>query len=177
MLSLSGEPINITATFTTSSGVTLSQAEIDCGVSQFDWQQKIDQLPSPSPFYANEPGVPLTAPPAFLDLIPSGYTYSITCPGGTTSSATNDAFPFYYAVGAATADCMSLDSPLQHPNAATLRVFDSPGRSLFADRLPDIGMWFDARRNPERVKDLQERIKDRQILKEMWFQLRCVVPE
>src|SRR5262245_54366770 len=32
--------------------------------------------------------------------------------------------------------------------------------------------WSDyARRNPERVKDLQERIKDRQFLKEMWFQL------
>jgi hypothetical protein len=32
--------------------------------------------------------------------------------------------------------------------------------------------WSDyARRNPERVKDLEERIKDRQVLKEMWFQL------
>lgn len=32
--------------------------------------------------------------------------------------------------------------------------------------------WTDyARRNPERIKDLQERIKDRQVLKEMWFQL------
>jgi uncharacterized protein YaaR (DUF327 family) len=32
--------------------------------------------------------------------------------------------------------------------------------------------WTDyARRNPERVKDLQERIKDRVVLKDMWFQL------
>jgi hypothetical protein len=28
-----------------------------------------------------------------------------------------------------------------------------------------------ARRNPERIKDLSERIKDRLVLKEMWFQL------
>ena len=32
--------------------------------------------------------------------------------------------------------------------------------------------WSDhARRNPERVKDLQERLKDRQELKRMWFDL------
>jgi hypothetical protein len=32
--------------------------------------------------------------------------------------------------------------------------------------------WTDyARRDPERVKDLQERIKDREVLKAMWFDL------
>jgi hypothetical protein len=32
--------------------------------------------------------------------------------------------------------------------------------------------WGDyARRNPEQIKDLSERIKDRLVLKEMWFQL------
>jgi hypothetical protein len=32
--------------------------------------------------------------------------------------------------------------------------------------------WSDyARRNPERVKDLQERIKDREVLKAMWLDL------
>jgi hypothetical protein len=32
--------------------------------------------------------------------------------------------------------------------------------------------WTDyARRNPERVKDLQERIKDRLVLKDMWLRL------
>jgi hypothetical protein len=36
----------------------------------------------------------------------------------------------------------------------------------------DVIEWSDyARRNPERVKDLQERIKDRMVLKQMWFQL------
>jgi len=36
----------------------------------------------------------------------------------------------------------------------------------------DVIEWSDySYRNPERVKDLQERIKDRLVLKQMWFEL------
>jgi hypothetical protein len=36
----------------------------------------------------------------------------------------------------------------------------------------DVVEWSDyAQRNPERIKDLQERIKDRLVLKQMWFEL------
>jgi hypothetical protein len=138
IVSLSGEPIDIVATFTPSTGVSLSQAEMDCGVSHFDWQQTINRLPSPSPFFANdEPDVPITAPPAVLDPPPSGYTYPLACPDGTISSASNDAFPFYYAVGGPANDCMSLSYHEDVPSS--LDFFDSPEDSCLA---PDAFLSF-----------------------------------
>jgi hypothetical protein len=127
VVSNSGEPIDITATFSPSTGVTLAQAATDCGVSQFNWQQTIDILPSPSPFFANDnPTVSLTAPPTFLDPVPGGYTYPLSCSFLNTSSATDYAFPFYYAVNGPVTDCMSLDYPSRHPDASTFTFFDSP---------------------------------------------------
>jgi hypothetical protein len=47
-------------------------------------------------------------------------------------------------------------------------------KSTIEDMRKHLGVmqWGDyARRNPERIKDLSERIKDRLVLKEMWFRL------
>ena len=58
------------------------------------------------------------------------------------------------------------------------KIRDEGWRSLRKAKIEDMRehlsvlQWSDyARRNPERVKDLQERIKDRLVLKEMWFDL------
>jgi len=63
------------------------QAASVCGFANFDWQQKINFLPAPSPFFQVGNPTPLTAPPAFNDPPPRGYTYE---PNGDNS------FPFYY---------------------------------------------------------------------------------
>ena len=47
----------MTADFTPNFGLTLSQAEAACNVTGFNWQQTIDVLPAPSPFYHKWPNV------------------------------------------------------------------------------------------------------------------------
>ncbi len=74
--SLSGQPTQITASFTPNFGYTLAQAEQVCGFTHFDWQQTITSLPLPNPFFAtNNPKVMLSAPPEFYDPPIGGYTY------------------------------------------------------------------------------------------------------
>lgn len=60
-------PTSIMATFTPQMGLTLQQAEQDTGFTNFDWQQTITSLPSPSPFTQVGNHTPLTAPPSFKD--------------------------------------------------------------------------------------------------------------
>ncbi len=76
----------ITATFTPKSGYTQSQAAQLCGFKAFDWQQKLTSLPLPSPFFqVGNPPKNLSAPPAFFDPPPGGYTYQA-----------DNSYPFYY---------------------------------------------------------------------------------
>ena len=89
------------ATFT--PGVTLQKAEMDCNVSDFNWQQYIDILPAPSPYYPSQaPAVQAVAPPKFFDPVPGGWVttpHKITCNGKTvTIGALNgeDSNPFYW---------------------------------------------------------------------------------
>jgi hypothetical protein len=149
--SASGLPINITATFTPTDG-SLMQAAMDCGVQSFDWQQTVDQLPGPSPFYANdEPGVSLTAPPSFLDPAPGGYNYPLYCtnvitppvsfipftnvppsvnnPAYVTASNPSAAeqFPFYYEPNGLSTDC---GTAAYHTTPTTMSFFDSPADPL-----------------------------------------------
>jgi autotransporter-associated beta strand protein len=67
--------------------VSLAEAAQHWGYIGFNWQQTITLWPSPSSLYAaNNPTVPLTAPPPFLDPVPGGYIY---CPG-------LNSYPFYF---------------------------------------------------------------------------------
>jgi hypothetical protein len=92
-------PTSIMATFTPNLGLTLTQAEQDLGIANFEWVQTITNLPAPSPYQANNfPGGPpttLTAPLPFNDPPPGGgYTYELTngYPNGDFS------YPFYYNI-------------------------------------------------------------------------------
>jgi len=81
----------IQATFS-PNGVDLPGAATVCGFVDFNWQQTITNLPSPSPFFQVNNATPLVASPAFLDPPPGGYTYESTqgYPTGDQS------YPFYY---------------------------------------------------------------------------------
>lgn len=84
-ISLSGTTMK--AGFTPNAGTSLSQAALDCGFANFDWQQALTNVPDPSPYYRTD-GVHLTSSSTpFLDPAPTGY------PGwpGTAHS-----FPFYF---------------------------------------------------------------------------------
>lgn len=77
----------MTATFTPKLGLSLQQAAAGCGFVNFDWQQRITNLPAPSPYFQLGNPVALTAPPSFLDPPPGGYTYQ---------TPPDDSYPFYY---------------------------------------------------------------------------------
>jgi PEP-CTERM motif len=90
------------ATFTPTGG-TLADAEGACGVKGFNWQQWVDVLPAPSfVSAASHVGVPLTAPPPFLDPPPGGYfpiPLIATCNGRAVPHIGNggeDSNPFYW---------------------------------------------------------------------------------
>ena len=124
--SLSSQDTSMKATFTPKFGLSLAAAAAACGVTDFNWQQKIFSLPSPSPFFAaNNPLTPLTAPPSFNDPVPGGYTYSLQCDPGNFGMAT--AFPFYYAPQAPANNCFSLAA---HKTTNTLSFFDAPADPL-----------------------------------------------
>ena len=50
-VSLDSSGQNITGLFTPNSGFTLTSAAQACGFSNFNWQQLITNIPSPSPYY------------------------------------------------------------------------------------------------------------------------------
>jgi hypothetical protein len=75
-LSATDQPTVITATFT-PNGVPLAQAAMDCGVKEFDWQQKIANLPNPSQGPQRRDGKPLTSP--IYDPQPSNWNYPLYC--------------------------------------------------------------------------------------------------
>ena len=113
--SLSGQPTSITAQFVPAFGLTLAQAAAACGVLDFNWQQTILNIPSPSPYYAaTAPTIRLTAPSGgFNDAPPGGYTYEPVCSYvphtliPLTYSSWNP-YPFYYDTTTPSSDCMSL---------------------------------------------------------------------
>lgn len=135
IFSATGQPISISATFTPLTG-SLSAAETDCGVAEFDWQQTVTNYPPPSPF-------PLTAP--FLDPQPGGYgsgNYYAYCNRSITthllsattisfsdpSVAFGSAYPFYYEPYGPAGDCFSEST---HENfGTTLSFFDLPSDYL-----------------------------------------------
>ena len=87
--SKSGDPTSINASFKPNFNLTLAQAADSCGFDNFNWQQTVELLPFPSPFFAvNNPSIPLSAPPAFFDPVEGGYTYD--------PIITNNRYPFYY---------------------------------------------------------------------------------
>ena len=64
----------INARFSNTSNVSLTSAAATCGFSNFDWQQLITILPTPSP-YNDASGNNLSAPSPFNDPPPNGYSY------------------------------------------------------------------------------------------------------
>jgi hypothetical protein len=70
----------ITATFTPNFGYTLTQAEQVCGFTDFNWQQTITALPTPSPFKAVGNSTPLSAPPHLSTIrLLTGMSISRVC--------------------------------------------------------------------------------------------------
>ena len=109
----------ITAIFTPNRGNSLSQAEQLCGFVNFDWQQKIKNLPLPNPFFQVATPKPkqLYAPPLFFDPPPGGYTY----PSSTVGSTVDLSYPFYYdAISNGGAELLSHETP------NTLSFSDAP---------------------------------------------------
>ena len=78
------------ATFVPNFDLTLSQAAVDCGFTNFDWQQMITNWRSPDLIQNGNP-IPLTAPPAFLDPPLGGYNYCVPRYGSPC-----DGYPFYW---------------------------------------------------------------------------------
>jgi len=105
-----GCPVNVTvlpkdpseeymqATLTAPGLANLHDYATSCGFAYFDWQQVIQALPAPSPFFPQDPSMiptankqvngSLTAPPPFLDPPPGGYA----------SYPADNPAPFYYAL-------------------------------------------------------------------------------
>ena len=88
------------------NGTNIAGAEKACDVSNFDWEQSITVLPSPSPYYfADDPGVAATAPPKIQDPPPGGWVTTretLYCNGANHTVAIrngDDASPLYYAPG------------------------------------------------------------------------------
>ncbi len=75
-VSLSGNGgTSMYAQFTLPPGLTLPAAASSCGFTGFDWEQTVDLLPDPSPFYLNN-GAHLTSASApFSDPPFGGYAY------------------------------------------------------------------------------------------------------
>jgi len=137
-------PTTMLASFTPSSGSLAGYAEA-CGFTEFDWQQTITVLPLPSDIYRmSDLTTPLTAGPGqtgnappFYDPVSGGYSYNVTCPNGTISTAYRSAFPFYFAVNGSATDCGTLLAnettatgaqcpALNSPTCTTLSFDDTP---------------------------------------------------
>ena len=94
-----GGSTSISASFTPNNGYNLANAAQVCGFTNFDWQQLITVLPSPSPFYGVTEGN-LTAPAPFNDPPPDGYTYQ--------SPPNAVGLPIYYNLSGSLNDPLSL---------------------------------------------------------------------
>lgn len=105
----------MTASFTPRSGGTsLSSVAAGCGWKGFNWQQRIVSLPINNPYRSNaNPDKPLFAPPAFLDPVPTGYTYK---------GSVDNSFPFYYD----SANLLPIESGL-----SALNFRDTPANPWF----------------------------------------------
>jgi hypothetical protein len=105
----------------------IAAAAAACGFTGFDWQQQIDVLPLPSDVYAmSNLTAPLTAPPKFYDPVGGGYSYDITCPNNTISTAYRTAAPFYFAINGPATDCETLLANETTTNGAPCLALDSP---------------------------------------------------
>ncbi|MBV8818394.1 MAG: hypothetical protein JO022_08570, partial [Acidobacteriaceae bacterium] len=104
----------IQASFTPNLGFSLLQAAAYCGFANFDWQQTVTSLPSPSPFFQVGNATALIAPPSFLDPPPGGYTFELTrgYPNG------DHRYPFYYDPNSGELQ--------QHETSTTLSFSDTP---------------------------------------------------
>lgn len=126
-------PINISASFTPNFGYSIADAASVCGFKNFDWIQKITNLPDPSPYYANNPSDPshpihyTSASTPFNDPPPGDYTYD---------NPPNDTYPFYYGPKLPDTNPYSL---AVNESANTLSFYDLPadhclfGGAGFAD--------------------------------------------
>jgi hypothetical protein len=109
---------DISAKFTPNLGKTLSEAAELCGFKDFDWIQKVTNLPDPSPFYEVNPAnasapIHLTSVSTpFNDPAQNGYTYR---PQWVS-------FPFYWDPNSSGLP-WSLDN---NKTNFTLSAFDSP---------------------------------------------------
>lgn len=98
--SVNGYPVVMSSSFTTLSGLSLPDLATACGFTEFDWQQTITNLPSPSLVRPADPSSvsqnlssngTLIAPPPFNDPPPGGYTYA-----ESQQPPFQGAYPFYY---------------------------------------------------------------------------------
>lgn len=105
----------ITSVFTPNLGYTLAQAAQICGFTSFDWQQTITNLPLPSPFYSADLFENLTAPPAFNDPPPAGYSYQFPTPNAV-------GLPIYYNLGNGPSDL----AVTSYETANSLSFYDDP---------------------------------------------------
>ncbi len=109
-----GGSTSIAASFTPNNGYSLANAAQVCGFTNFNWQQLITVLPSPSPFYAVN-GSNLTSPVPFNDPPPAGYTYQ--SPPNTVG------LPIYYNLSGSQNDPLSLTF---NEASNALFFFDAP---------------------------------------------------
>lgn len=105
---------SISASFTNTSGDTLPNAAATCGFTNFDWQQLITILPTPSPF-DDASGNNLSAPTPFNDPPPNGYSYQ------NPPNAVQ--LPVYYNLFIGASDPLSL---VNNEVGNTLYFFDAP---------------------------------------------------
>ena len=113
-LSVNAAGTSISASFTNTSGDTLTQAAATCGFTNFDWQQLITIVPTPSP-YNDASGSNLSAPAPFNDPPPNGYSYQ------NPPNAVQ--LPVYYNLFTGAADPLSL---AYNEVGNTLYFFDAP---------------------------------------------------
>lgn len=102
LYSLSGEPTTMIAAFTPTDEnglpIGIDAAKAACGVTRFNFQQTVDVLPGPSPFFPADPvaanwpvGRSFTAPfprGPIPDPPAGGYTYNV--------ASTQGRYPFYW---------------------------------------------------------------------------------
>ncbi|MGH2506783.1 MAG: PEP-CTERM sorting domain-containing protein [Ktedonobacteraceae bacterium] len=137
-------PTTITDYFVPKFGITLKQAATDLGFTNFDWEQRLTNLPAPSPFYEIVPSDPthpinVVTPPSISDPPPGGYTYCLSQFGVNCPEA-----PLYW-------DPDTQNTPIslnkyEFPNA--LGFFDSPSDTCLPGPggLPSIA-WFNPKNN------------------------------
>jgi hypothetical protein len=111
----SGGGTQIISVFTPNLGYTLAQAAPLCGFDSFNWQQTITNLPSPSPYYTADTFENLTAPMAFNDPPPAGYSYQLPNPNAV-------GLDIYYNLGNGPSDL----AVTNNETANTLTFYDAP---------------------------------------------------